>query len=73
VSLQKTFKLDVRQIEQTVRPIARDDQQLWRVCSEFSASVLESLVAMMRDISLLDDQQLVQHIKLLIIDYKVRT
>eukprot|EP00029_Vermamoeba_vermiformis_P008445 TRINITY_DN395_c0_g1_i1.p1 TRINITY_DN395_c0_g1~~TRINITY_DN395_c0_g1_i1.p1 ORF type:complete len:768 (-),score=212.66 TRINITY_DN395_c0_g1_i1:941-3244(-) len=68
--VEKTFKLDVRQMDQTVRPIARDDQQLWRVCSEFSASVLESLVAMMRDITLLEDQQLVQHVKLLIIDYK---
>jgi hypothetical protein len=62
----------MRQIEQTVRPLARDDQQLWRLCGEFSASVLESLVAMMRDSSLLEDQQLVQHVKLLIIDYKVR-
>lgn len=51
--------------------VAKDSTKLLELCTDFSTSVLQSIVALLNDPSLLDNSQFVKNMKILIQDYKV--
>eukprot|EP01116_Phalansterium_solitarium_P016974 TRINITY_DN4068_c0_g1_i1.p1 TRINITY_DN4068_c0_g1~~TRINITY_DN4068_c0_g1_i1.p1 ORF type:complete len:1034 (-),score=406.16 TRINITY_DN4068_c0_g1_i1:316-3417(-) len=51
--------------------IVSDNSKLLELCTEFSAPVLESVLALMRDSSLLDNDLFVHNLKGLIVDHKL--
>jgi hypothetical protein len=59
--------------EAAVRPIARNNSKLWRLCTQYSPAVIESICLLLTDITTLDDQGFVANLKNLVVQYNVRS
>lgn len=58
--------------EAAIRPIARDDSKLWRLCTQYSTAVIESICLVLTDPSTLTDQTFLTNLQGLVSQYNVR-
>lgn len=54
------------------REIASDNNQLWRLCTQYSTPVIESVNLLLTEVSTLDDASFLQNLRELITQYNVR-